>query len=261
MSALEDGPRIIHGGSVALDLTIRHLMKAALQSDSVQKIVVTSSEAAIAYGHPASKVNFSEDDWTDPNSNDYFRSKTLAEKLAWQLAGDPKLNPNRVALSTINPSMILGPSLIPWGRYSSETVKNMAEGKTRFTLEMTSHDVDVCDCARMHIAIMKDRGTDGHRHLCFSAKGKTTDLDRILREDYTPHGFQIRTKAAPKFLIWIMKFFSTDAASIYSRLGTPAFYQTKYPNVYAYKHTDLRQMVRDTMDSLIANGMITQEAK
>jgi nucleoside-diphosphate-sugar epimerase len=88
-----------------------YIMNAALKSNSVQKIVVTSSEAAIAYAHPSSQVHFSEDDWTmtRKKSADYFKSKTLAERLFWDLAKDGTLNTRNVAVSTVNPGLILDP--------------------------------------------------------------------------------------------------------------------------------------------------------
>ncbi len=135
-----------------------HLMRAALGAASVEKIVLTSSEAAVAYGHPRSKQRFDEDDWTNPKgpagANDYFRSKTLAEKLAWDLVSDPTLNSNGIALSTINPGLILGPTLVPWGRFSLEMLKTIAESGMPLIPDMVTHIVDVRDCARMHIALM-----------------------------------------------------------------------------------------------------------
>jgi len=238
------------------------LMQAALTAGSVRKIVVTSSEAAIAYGHAAAKLTFTEDDWTDINSpNDYFRSKTRAEKIAWDMVRDPARNLHRVALSAINPSMILGPSLIPWGRFSSESVKNMAEGKMPLLPDMTSHYVDVRDCARMHIALMNDPRTDGHRHFSFGAKGRMADLAQLIRESYGHLGFKPSTRLLPKALLWPLKLVSKDVASVYSKIGTTTHYQTKHPHVYRYEFCDLRQMVRDTMDSMLANNMLAPKRK
>jgi dihydroflavonol-4-reductase len=111
----------------------RYVSTAAFAVETVEKVVVTSSEAAVAYNLPASKNRFTED-WTNAEgAGDYFRCKTLAERLAWELANDEMQNPRHVPLSTINPSMILGPSLVPWVRYSHETIKNIAEGKTSLT--------------------------------------------------------------------------------------------------------------------------------
>jgi len=240
-----------------------YVLKAALKSGTVKKIVVTSSVAAVAYGHPQSKLTYSEDDWTnvDVATYDYFRSKTLAEKLAWSIINDKTRNPHGVALSTVNPSMILGPSLVPWGRYSSETIKNTAEGKMPVVPDMVSYYVDVRDCARMHIAIMNDPKTDGHRHLSYNMKCQLIDLSRIIRDNYSHLGFSPKQRVLPKSLFWLLKFFSGDVRSLYSWIGTTPAYKTKYPNVYTYQHADLQQTVKDTIDSMLANKILLPRRK
>ena len=237
-----------------------HILTAAFNSGSVRKVVVTSSEAAIAYGHPATKHRFDESDWTvldGPGVIDYFRSKTLAEKLAWDLARDERRNPHRVALSTVNPGLILGPAMVPWGRFSIELLKNLAEGKMPMLPDMNMAVVDVRDCARMHIAIMQDRSADGKRHLSFGASGKFVDLARAVRDGYSDRGFNPSTRIAPQCVLWVMKFFSGDVASIYNHTGHEKVYVQQSPNVYRYRHTDLRQIVRDSMDQMLKNGWLT----
>lgn len=240
----------------------QHVLAAAFATDTVKKVVVTSSEAAVAYGHPASQSRFTEDDWTkSEGTGDYFRSKTLAEKLAWEMANDERQNPRHVALSTINPSMILGPSLVPWVRYSHETIKNLAEGKTSMLPDMSTYFVDVRDCATMHITLMNDPATNGHRHLCYSVGERYVDLATTIRDNYTAQGFSPSTRTVPKLLMWVLKFFSPDVASIYPLLGKVTVRASKYPDVYHYHYTDFSQMVRDTMDDLIAKKAIGQGDK
>lgn len=240
----------------------RFVLTAAFASDTVEKVVVTSSEAAIAYNLPASQTRFTEDDWTKAEgAGDYFRSKTLAEKLAWDLARDPVQNPRQVALSTINPSMILGPSLVPWVRYSHATVKQVAEGRTTRSPDMSNYFVDVRDCAAMHIAIMHDPSTDGHRHLCYAVRGRTVDLATIVRDNYTVLGFSPAARTYPLFLMWILKFFNANVASVYPLLGKETVRETRYPDVYQYHYTDLPQMVRETMDDLLARKAVQAPGK
>ncbi|MNO73126.1 3-beta hydroxysteroid dehydrogenase/isomerase family protein [compost metagenome] len=234
------------------------LMNAALNSVSVKKIVVTSSEAAIAYGHPSQKLLFTEDDWTNVEvaSADYMRSKTLAEQLAWRIAGDSERNPRKIPLSTVCPGAIMGPSLIPWGRYSSETLKNLAVGKTPFVFDMISHYVDVRDCARMHIAIMGNPQTNGHRHFSFSTKVRLQEVPGLIRRYYGHLGFKPAPFKMPKWVLRIMRMFNSDVDTIYSKIGTTPVYQTKYPNVYRYRYTDAHQMLKDTMDSMLAHRIL-----
>ncbi|GHO50653.1 NAD-dependent epimerase/dehydratase family protein [Ktedonospora formicarum] len=240
----------------------RFVLTAAFATETVEKVVVTSSEAAVAYNLPTSKTRFTEDDWTNAEgAGDYFRSKTLAEKLAWDLANDDTQNPRHIALSTISPSMILGPSLVPWVRYSHETVKNLVEGKTRMVPDMSNYFVDVRDCGSMHITLMNDPSTDWHRHLCYSVRGRTVDLALTIRNHYARLGFAPKVRTFPRFLVWMLKFFNADAASLYPLLGKETWRETKYPQVYHYRYTDLTQMVRDTIDDLLEKKAIQVKNK
>jgi len=235
-----------------------YIMNAALKSNSVQKIVVTSSEAAIAYGHPSSKVHFSEDDWTVTRnkSADYFKSKTLAERLVWDLAKDGTLNTRNVPVSTVNPGLILGPSLVPWAGYSLELIQKIAEGKMKMLPDMLVHFADVRDCAAMHITIMKDRTTDGKRHLSFSPYAKMVKIPEIIKSKYSKLGYNPPARTAPKFLLWLGKCFSSEIHDIYGKLGNAVPYTTKYPGVYNYKYTDLSNMLQDTIESLLRHEIL-----
>ncbi|HEY0713394.1 MAG TPA: NAD-dependent epimerase/dehydratase family protein [Polyangia bacterium] len=242
-----------------------HLLRAAFASPSVQKIVVTSSEAAVAYGHPRTKQYFTEDDWTvldGPTGGiDYMRSKTLAERRAWALAADLGVNPRNVPVSTINPSFIAGPSLVPWGRYSLETLRGIAEGRTRILPDLESRVVDVRDCARMHVAVMNDPSSNGHRHLCFAAQARMSDFAGFIRGEYAELGFSPEPCILSARSARLLSMVSRDVAGMYSRIGASSVYETKYPTVYRYEHTDLAAILRDSMESMLAHGWLKPVAE
>jgi nucleoside-diphosphate-sugar epimerase len=235
-----------------------HVLAAACASPSVRKIVITSSEAAIAYGHARDKRAFDERDWSDvagmkngPGS-DYFRSKTLAERLAWDWIADPVKNPRGVALSSVNPSLILGPSLVPWGRFSVEFLGNMVNGKMPLVPDMGVHVVDVRDCASMHIAVMRSGAANGRRHMSLALAGRMVDLPQALRR----LGYKPSIRLAPMWLMRLLRLVSSDVASVYSHLGNRLRYTPRHPEVYEYRHTALDGIVRDTIDSMRAHGWI-----
>src|SRR5262245_2757838 len=245
------------GGAVA---GTRYLMEAALAEPSVRKVVVTSSVAAIAYGHPPGKQTFTEDDWTMLDGRgvgDYFRSKTLAERLAWDLAGARLTNPRGVALSTVNPTLILGPSLVPWARFSLDTISRVARGRMPFIPDMTTYAIDVRDCASLHIAVMDAASSDGERHLAYAAKGQMLDLPRLIRAHYGDRGFAPRAWAIPRWVLWPLTFVSKEVAGIYGHVDRNVELRTHRPAIYRYRHTQLDAMVRDTMDFMIERGWLT----
>lgn len=240
----------------------RHLMAAAFSCPSVKKVVMTSSEAAVAYGHPRNKQRFDESDWTelkgmkDSPTADYFRSKTLAEQLAWEWAADPLRNPRRIPLSVINPSFILGPSLVPWARFSLDSFKGMVAGTSSLMVDMNLRMVDVRDCASMHIALMKAPAANNRRHLCFAVTGKMVDIPTAVREEFGGLGFKPATRMLPNWVIGIARHFSGEAASVYSHIGNDMRYFPQHPEVYKYRYTSLRRIVSDAMHSMLDHGWI-----
>jgi dihydroflavonol-4-reductase len=238
----------------------RFLLTAAAAEPAVQKVVVTSSEAAIAYGHPRSKQHFDESVWTDLDGldrrADYHRSKTLAERRAWEWADDVKLNPRRIPLSTVNPSLILGPSLVPWGRFSLGLLGDVAQGKMPVMLDMTVRVVDVRDCARMHLAVMRDPGCNGQRHLCMSRPTTLAELAGCLSRNYAGQGFAPPVRLMPSWLARWMAPLSADLASVRSQIGNSIRYSTLHPQVYRYEHREVDAIVRRSMDSMLAHGWL-----
>ena len=84
-------------------------------SPKPQRVVLTSSVAAVMGGVKDKDGCFDEDDWNESSSLDsesqldwYRLSKKLAEKMAWQMSASLGLD-----LATINPSFIVGPPRTP----------------------------------------------------------------------------------------------------------------------------------------------------
>jgi nucleoside-diphosphate-sugar epimerase len=247
------------GGAVA---GTRYLLQAALASPTVGKIVLTSSEAAIAYGHPRAKQHFTEDDWTvldgAAGKNDYFRSKTLAERLAWDMVGDSKINPRGIPLSVINPGFIAGPSLVPWARFSLDLIKKLAEGRIPAVPDMLTHVVDVRDCAAMHIAVMANPATNGHRHFSFGTEGKMARIAEVIAERFATQGYAPRARVIPTWLLGLARVFSSEIGGLYSKLGQPNHYETRWPGVFRYQYRDFDQIVTDSMHSMFAHAWLAR---
>ncbi|MFL1380099.1 MULTISPECIES: NAD-dependent epimerase/dehydratase family protein [unclassified Nocardiopsis] len=234
-----------------------YLVRAALGSPSVRKIVLTGSVAAVAYG--TDKRRYDEDDWTDldgpAGKMDYFRSKTLAERKAWELVDDPQANPRGVPLATVNPGFILGPTLVPWGRYSMQALQDQAEGRSPL-LDMEMDAVDVRDCARMHIAVMADPAADGRRHLAMSMKATAQEQAELISSVTGPLGMKPVRVGLRRPALWFAKIFMSDAGAIYDKVGRQITYATKYPDVYTYRYTDLRASLQETFDRMVELGWI-----
>jgi dihydroflavonol-4-reductase len=83
----------------------------ASRDAGVKRVVLTSSFAAIGYGHRPQTTPFDETSWTDPNGDDvrpYVKSKTLAERAAWDFVAREG---GGLELSVVNPVGVFGPVL------------------------------------------------------------------------------------------------------------------------------------------------------
>src|SRR5205814_2973496 len=85
----------------------------AARDAGVKRVVVTSSFAAIGYGHKPQTAPFEEMSWTDPAAPDvqpYAKSKALAERAAWDFIAREG---DALELSVVNPVGVFGPVLSP----------------------------------------------------------------------------------------------------------------------------------------------------
>ena len=133
----------------------RNVLESANRAGTVQRIVLTSSVAAImGDAIDADQLpdrSFNESHWNTTSSlehNPYPYSKTVAEREAWKICEAQ----NNWDLVTINPAFVLGPSL---SRRADGTsvgfMKSMAGGDFRFGVpDLNLGVVDVRDVARAY---------------------------------------------------------------------------------------------------------------
>lgn len=115
-------------------------------TDSVRRVVLTSSVAAILDA-PKAGHTFSEADWnTTFQSGDYYRSKTEAEQAAWAHA-----KAHGIDLVTINPFMIVGPTLADQHNTSSDVLVSLCDGSMPAIAPLQWGWVDVREVARAHL--------------------------------------------------------------------------------------------------------------
>lgn len=146
--------------------TLRAL-KAAKKA-GVKRVVLTSSFAAIGYSIDPRNHVFTELDWTDENApvQAYIKSKTIAEKAAWQFMEDEA---PAMELTVINPVGIFGPILGGISSASLDTVvKGIVEGHIKENAPFTFGAVDVRDAADIHIKAMLHPEAAGQRFLATS---------------------------------------------------------------------------------------------
>ena len=86
------------------------VMKAAILN-KVKRVVITSSIVSIFKTGVEGQTHFTENDWTDIKiAQPYDKSKTLAEKAAWDFVSNLPED-EKIELAIINPGLVVGPNL------------------------------------------------------------------------------------------------------------------------------------------------------
>jgi nucleoside-diphosphate-sugar epimerase len=170
----------------------------AARDAGARRVVLTSSFAAIGYT-PKPTAEFTEDDWTDPDTPGlapYPRSKAVAERAAWDLmerdGGDTEL-------VVVNPTFILGPTLTTELRSSLHLIKAMLDGTMTETPRARFGLADVRDVADLHQRAMAAPAAAGKRFLAV-ADGPTIsylEIAETLRRRLGPLAAKVPTEEAP----------------------------------------------------------------
>lgn len=185
----------------------RNVLKSVNRIDSVERVVLTSSCAAI-YGDSADCADapeaiLTEKVWNTTSSldhNPYSYAKTLAEQAAWDLAEAQ----DRWRLVVMNPGGIYGP-VVGGPISTSESfniIRQIGGGDFKTGVpHFESPKVDVRDVAEAHLrgAFLADAMG---RHMLFEKSGSLMDMADGIRAKYPDA--PLPNRKIPKWLIWLV---------------------------------------------------------
>jgi dihydroflavonol-4-reductase len=196
----------------AVEGTERVLKAAA--AGGVTRVVLTSSTVAVIN---EAKPDFMQDeaDWCDihlPSTTPYAKSKTLAERAAWEVAKARGLK-----LTTINPGLILGPPLDDHYGASLGLIARLLKGKDPMLPNFGLPVVDVRDVAEMHLRALQRPETAGKRYLASSGSLAMVDMGRQLKAAYPTR--RIATREAPLLLLRLLALVDPQIRSILPKVG------------------------------------------
>src|SRR6478735_4769450 len=191
----------------------------AARDAGVKRVVLTSSFAAIGYGHAPRATPFDETSWTDTAApvSAYVKSKTLAERAAWDfVSGEGR----GLALTAVNPVVIMGPVLGADFATSILLVRRMLDGEVPALPRAMFGIVDVRDVADLHVRAMTSPAAAGERFLAIAGDFMAiTDIARVLKERLGPIGRRVSTRQAPDWVIRLAALFVAEARAAVPELG------------------------------------------
>jgi nucleoside-diphosphate-sugar epimerase len=184
---------------------VRNVLATANGTASVRRIVMTSSTVAL-YGdnrEARGRGPYTEADWNETSSADhqpYPYSKVLAERTAWELAGQQ----HRWSLVTILPGFILGPALDPeTAGVSNSMMRALADGTyRRGIIDLWYGIADVRDVARAHVTACTTPAAHG-RYIINGRSASFVEIASILRGSYGAR-FPLPKGKAPKAAAWLL---------------------------------------------------------
>ncbi|PSN62460.1 NAD(P)-binding protein [Corynespora cassiicola Philippines] len=228
----------------ALEGTLGILKAIKQYAPSVQKIVITSSMAAVL--NPFEKPEkYTEEAWNPVNEEQavsgpvlaYLASKTFAERAAWEFI--KKELPN-VGLATINPPGVLGPVIhhldsLDKINTSNEAIAAAIQGdwKNGAPETFTKPWVDVRDVALAHVLALEKPEASGRRFLLNGGFLTNADYVAIIRSRFP----SLKSKLPEK----------VDKEEI----DDPAVDTLPAETVLGIKFTSLEDSVADTVSSLL----------
>ncbi len=193
---------------------VKRAMKFA-KKHNVKKVVLTSSVAAI-FETMETKSYYDETDWSDPDNpaiSHYSKSKTLAEKAAWEYV-EKENHPFELAV--INPALVIGPSLTGDIGESNKAIVMVATGKMPVAVPLQFGYVDVRDVAAAHILAMQNPASNGERFALAEKDLWYKDVAKVLKAN----GFdKAPTFAVPVWLAKILANFSKELKLTLPYLG------------------------------------------
>lgn len=197
--------------------TVRVLRAA--RDAGVRRVVLTSSFAAIGYGHGSDTTPFDESVWTnlDAKVSAYVKSKTLAELAAWDFIA---MEGGSLELSVVNPVGIFGPVLSAHYASSISLLKQMLEGNVPGCPNLHFGVVDVRDVADLHLRAMTNPRARGERFLAVAGDFlSVADMAHILKRRMGDSARRVHTRSLPNWVVRLTGVFNASVRQTVPELG------------------------------------------
>jgi nucleoside-diphosphate-sugar epimerase len=235
----------------------------ASRDAGVKRVVLTSSFAAIGYGHKPQAEPFNEQDWTDLSADGltaYVKSKTIAERAAWDFM---TREGGTLELSVVNPVAVFGPVL---GRdYSTSIliVQMLMNGAMPGCPKLQLGAVDVRDVADLHLRAMTDPAAKGERFLAVAGDFQwMVEFALMLKKNLGASARRVPTRELPNWLLRAAALVTPPVRQILPDLGKRKnATNQKARRVLGWNPKSNEESIVATAESLLRLGLIKGSAK
>lgn len=232
----------------------------AARDAGVKRVVLTSSFAAIGYGHAVRQAPFDESQWTDPAGDDvqaYAKSKTLAERAAWDFIAREG---GGLELSVVNPVGVFGPVLGPDYSTSILLVQRLMDGAMPGFPQLSFGAVDVRDVADLHLRAMTDPAANGERFLAVAGNFiSIRDIAMILKKRMGASAKRVPNRQLPNWLVRLAALRDPAVKQIIPELGKPKNASSeKARRVLGWAPRSSEEAIVATAESLLRLGLLKE---
>jgi dihydroflavonol-4-reductase len=230
----------------------RRVLDAA-SATSTKRVVITSSVAACTANLATSEqAPTDEKVWTDLNAattNEYARSKTLAEKDAWSFAEKVR---GHMEIVSVLPSAVLGPILGADNSGSLELVSRLLAGKIPAIPNLGFSIVDVRDLVDLHLSAMTSPAAAGQRFIGSKDYLWMSEIADILRTELGAEARKVPTMRMPNFLMNLLAVFQPEYKEVTHNLGRRRDYTSaKACDLLGWRPRSSRETIIDCARSML----------
>jgi nucleoside-diphosphate-sugar epimerase len=234
----------------------------AARDAGVKRVVMTSSFAAIGYGHKSRTAPFDETTWTDISGDvaAYPKSKTIAERAAWDFM---EREGGSLELAVVNPVGVFGPVLSADYAASIQIVQRLLDGAIPGCPNLSFGVVDVRDVAELHLIAMTHPAAAGQRFLAAAGKAMSfLEIAQLLKNRLGTAAKRVPTRRLPSWILRIIAIFDRPVRSVIPELDkVKEVSNEKAKRLLGWSPRSNEEAVLATAESLIRLGLLKDSKK
>ena len=182
----------------------------------------------------------------------YSKSKTLAEKAAWDFAKE-----NNIEFATVLPGVVVGPSVLKEKNFSCDLIANFMTGKVPQLPKISTPFVDVRDVAEAHLKAITVPEAAGKRYLLTTEVHFYVQLGHWLANKHGDTYGKVCQQEMGNGLFECMGTCSTPMKVMSQMYGIVWEWDDKdTKEVLGIPGRDIKTAVEEMSDSLIKSGYV-----